>query len=88
MAQIARREDLVLAFEKYQVNGEEKTNWKNIGEIITFKNEDGTYSKIVKLWNLPGQTVRVFNREEKPKPTPVAPVEPEEPGIDLQDIPF
>lgn len=89
MSQVARREDLVLDYEKYQSNGEEKTAWKNIGEIITFKNDDGTYTKIVKLWTIPGKVIRVFERKENREPVkPVQPTQPVGPEIDIENIPF
>jgi len=93
MSQLARTEDIVVPFEKYQSNGQEKTAFRNIGEIITFKRDDGTYSKIMKLWTMPNVQIKIFERKpkEQRQTTPkaeVAPVQPQEEEINIEDIPF
>ena len=63
---LVKKENISVAYEKYtDKTGQEKTAWKTIGEVLTFSKEDGTYSKMVKLYSMPGASISLF--EQKPK---------------------
>ena len=101
-SKVMKRENLVISYEKYQQNGQDKNAWRNIGELITFQHDDGTTSQIVKLWHLPGHTINVFEKRDiqqegqgqkpaqpAPQPKKLEPIyeEPTE-EISIEDIPF
>ena len=67
MAQINKRQNIVVVFDTYQKDGKEKKVWKTIGEIVTFQGEDGEFSK-VNLYTMPGANISLF--EQKPKEDP------------------
>lgn len=35
--------------EKYESNGEQKTKWNNIGEMVEFHKEDGSVGRVLKI---------------------------------------
>ena len=60
------RKNIVLAYDKYQgQDGQEKTNWRTLGEIVMFQGDDGKVSEIVNLWTMPGASIRVFPPKDK-----------------------
>jgi hypothetical protein len=66
MAQVFKRFNLSVVTRKYTDNeGKEKSNWERIGQMTTFKRDDGSYSSIIELFHMPGVTISVF--EQKPK---------------------
>lgn len=85
------KENIAVPFEKYEVQGTEKTAWRTVGELVTFTKEDGSISKIVKLWNMPGITMSVFPVKEKKETkkskedVPTINVEEE---VNVDNIPF
>ena len=98
---LVKKENISVAYEKYTNKaGEEKTSWHTIGEVLTFQREDGSYSKMVKMYNMPGVSISLFEQKEREGATakkPAVPtiqqddrptsITPEE-EINLKDIPF
>ena len=99
---LVRKENISVAYEKYtNKQGEEKTAWRTIGEVLTFKREDGTYSKMVKMYSMPGVSINLFEQKERdgattkkaavptvsPEGNPTS-IKPEEGDINLKNIPF
>jgi hypothetical protein len=90
MAQVYKRFNLAVVTRKYTGNdGVEKSNWERIGQMTTFKKDDGSYSSIIELYHMPGTTISVFENKpkEQPAPQPTAQHEPTE-DIQIEDIPF
>ncbi len=77
--------------------GNEKTYWDKVGEMIEFTKQDGTVNRIVKIPAI-GLEANVFEekpREEAPKPQPKVDVAeedynkyPTEEVVNAEDIPF
>lgn len=72
--EVVKKSDLVVVVREYEKDGEKKKVWKNIGELTTFKGDDGTYFSKVELFHMPGAQISVF--EQKPKDAPREEVTP------------
>lgn len=100
---LVKKENISLAYEKYtDKQGNEKTSWKTIGEVLTFQKEDGSYSKMMKLYSMPGVNISLF--EQKPRENTEQPhqraevptinrdsgtsIATEEEEINIKNIPF
>lgn len=71
--EVARKSDIVVVVREYEKDGEKKKVYRNIGELTTFKGDDGTYFSKVELWHMPGAQISVF--EQKPKTVDNAQIE-------------
>ena len=80
-SQFVERKNIVVAYEKYEQAGVEKTAWKTIGEVVVFRNDDKTLSELVKLYNMPGINIRIFpQKTDNVRPaTPATPAQPVHP---------
>lgn len=65
MATVAKKSDLSVVVREYVKDGETKKVWRTIGELTTFKADDGTYYSKVELFHMPGAQISVF--EQKPR---------------------
>lgn len=88
------RFNLAKAGRKYQDNqGQEKTNWDNVGTLTEFHKDDGTINKIIEIPAI-GLTANVFAIKPKvgqePKQETKATLDTEYPEeeINPEDIPF
>lgn len=69
MAKVIKRSNLCVVTRKYtDQNGNEKANWRTIGELTTFQKEDGTTSTICELYHMPGVTISVFAPKQQSQP--------------------
>ena len=86
------KKNIVIVYDKYQGdNGQEKTNWRTIGEVVLFRNEDQTISEVVKLWHIPGASIRIFPvkpKEQAPQGQPAQPPVQQVPTVPQADIPI
>ena len=99
---LVKKENISVAYEKYtNKQGEEKTAWRTIGEVLTFQRDDGSYSKMVKMYSMPGISIQLFEQKprdgaaQKPAVPTVSPEgssikteEQEKEEINIKDIPF
>lgn len=90
MAQVIKREDIVSVVRTYKdANGQDKRVYKQVGDITTWKNDDGSESKTLTLHFLPGTKFGIF--AQKPRDgqaaTSTAPVNDSD-NINIEDIPF
>lgn len=63
--QIVKKSDLCVVLREYEKDGEKKKVWRTIGELTTFKGDDGTFFSKVELYHMPNAQISVF--EQKPK---------------------
>jgi len=76
---VTKKHNLCVAVRKYtDQTGQEKSIWRTIGELTTFKTDKGT-NTICELYHLPSVKISVF--EQKKKETE----KPQEQSSQLQD---
>jgi hypothetical protein len=63
--EVVKKSDIVVVVREYEKEGAKKKVYKNIGEITTFKGDDGTYFSKVELWHMPGAQISVFEQKER-----------------------
>lgn len=79
--------------KKYTLNGEEKTQWNNVGTLVRFPpTEDKPEGYIMELSMFPSVTFKIFEmkpKEEKPKVKETkADTELESYEVDASQIPY
>jgi hypothetical protein len=70
MGQVIKKENIVISIGKYpdKQTGQERNQWRTIGELITMQGDDGSVYQFGKLWGAGGVTeIKVFEQEDKNK---------------------
>lgn len=59
------KSDLSVVVRTYtDKDGKEKKVWRKIGELATFRNDDGTTFTKCELFHMPGSQISVFTQKE------------------------
>ncbi len=65
MAQFIKKENLTISIGEYQKDGQNKKQWRTIGEIVTMQGDDGQPYQFFKLWGAGGVVEgKVFEQQE------------------------
>jgi hypothetical protein len=75
MGQVVKKENITIKTGEYQKDGQTKNRYKTIGELITYQNDDGSYSQFGEMWGPTGvQKFNVYeqseNRQQAPQQAP------------------
>ena len=54
MATFVSKKDMVISIGKYEKDGQEKDKWRNIGEVVTMRGDDGSEFQFFNLWGAGG----------------------------------
>ena len=66
MSQVLKRENLTIVIGKYQKDGQEKSRYKTIGELVTMQGDDGGTYQFGELWGPTGSTkFNVYDQQDK-----------------------
>ena len=66
MSQVIKRENLTIVIGKYQKDGQEKSRYKTIGELVTMQGDDGGQYQFGELWGPTGSTkFNVYDQQDK-----------------------
>ena len=75
---MATRYNIVKPRKYTDAQGQEKTYWDRVGEMVEFQKQDGSINRIIKIPTI-GLEANVFPAEDKKKETP---------QITKEDLPF
>ncbi len=65
MAQFIKKENLTISIGEYQKDGQNKKQWRTIGEIVTMQGDDGQPYQFFKLWGAGGVVEgKVFEQQD------------------------
>lgn len=65
MAQVLKRENIVISIGEYQKDGATKQRYKTIGELITMQGDDGSQYQFGEMWGPTGNTkFNVYDQQE------------------------
>jgi single-stranded DNA-binding protein len=71
MAQIIKKENLSIVVDTYVKDGQTKNVYKTIGELVTYQNDDGSYSQFGQMWGPTGATkFNVFEQRDRQAQAP------------------
>lgn len=65
MLTVVKKSDLCVVVRSYEKDGEKKNVYKTIGELTTFKDDEGKIFSNAEIYHMPGVKISVF--EQKPK---------------------
>ena len=71
MAQIIKKENISIVVDTYVKDGQQKNVYKTIGELVTYQNDDGSYSQFGRMWGPTGTTkFNVFEQRDRQSQAP------------------
>ena len=86
MSQVLKRENLTIVIGKYQKDGQEKSRYKTIGELVTMQGDDGGTYQFGELWGPTGSTkFNVYDQQDKQQQAPRQSV-PQQQGGQFDDF--
>ena len=93
MSQVLKRENLTIVIGKYQKDGQERSRYKTIGELVTMQGDDGGQYQFGELWGPTGSTkFNVYDQQDKQQQAPRQSVPQQQGGqfddFEGGDIPF
>lgn len=65
MAEVAKKMNLVATIRTYEKDGEKKKVYKTIGEVTTFRADDGSTFSKAELYHMPGVEISLFEQKER-----------------------
>ena len=71
MSQLIKKENISIVIGTYEKEGQQKKQYRTIGELITMQGDDGTTYQFGKLWGASGVTeIKVYPQEERSQQQP------------------
>jgi len=85
MSQLIKKENISIVIGSYEKEGQQKKQFRTIGELITMQGDDGTTYQFGKLWGASGVTeIKVYPQEERNQQQPQQQYAQQQPQMNQQ----
>ena len=80
MSNLIKKENISIVIGTYTNNeGQEKKQFRTIGELITMKGDDGSHYQFGKIWGAGGCTeIKIYPQEDKSAQQPIQQQQPQQ----------